>query len=211
MHSGSLFRRSVLIGGVTVVSVLLVTACGSGSPVDDGSTRNSLREPSVNPTGSPEANPSEEVTSASSPELPVRPEALEQNDLDSAVESAQYFFELYEYSLLAMDTRRFEALSADECLFCQNFIQNLSDVAKQGHAYQGGAFNLSDPITTPEESKSGRAEVYFYLDQEEAVVLSSDDVVVEEYPPESLAARIDLEYHKGSWRVTGVVGETQPE
>ena len=63
---------------------------------------------------------------------PERPENLGEDSLEAAVAAAVYFLKLYQYAFVTGDTKDFEAMSEQRCVFCNNIIDKVTRLHQEG-------------------------------------------------------------------------------
>jgi len=118
------------------LGVGLLAGCGPGDPEPTGS--GSLTAGSPTPTAV-ETTPTELVTAVP---LPVMPPEMANNDAAGAEAAVRYFLDLYGYTYLTRDTAPFDAMSDDDCVFCNSVLTEVSEMLANGEMQAGGLIKV---------------------------------------------------------------------
>ncbi len=203
-------RRAVLAAIAAVTMTLLVGSCSSAEEMETGLGEGAEPVSAGSETPEPVATAEEEKLPAGIA-APTRPDAIKQNDLESAAVSAKYFLELYGYTIKSLDLSEFRAISSPDCEFCNDFIGHISELVEGEQAYEGGALKISEAVHDETENTNDIANVLFYMEQKEAKILDSGGDVVEAYPAGSMGTRVVLTFEDESWTVTQVEVEEETQ
>ena len=136
------------------VPVLVVVLVGSGGLVGCSGGAGAGASPSVDPyevgasamaaAASASASARASRDAALGPDLaarreaalatppPERPGNLGEDSLEAAVAAAVYFLRLYQYAFVTGDTKDFEAMSEQRCVFCNNVVSNVKKIHDSG-------------------------------------------------------------------------------
>jgi hypothetical protein len=91
------------------------------------------------PTETSSTSPSPSATALTDEELlALMPEEAARDDLFGAMATAQFFLEQYAPMFHTGDTRVWEALSAPECTYCADALENAERVRDEGWTVEGG-------------------------------------------------------------------------
>ena len=135
---------------------------------------------------------------------PERPENLGADSLEAAVAAAVYFLKLYRHAFVTGDTKDFEAMSEQRCVFCNNIIDKVTRLHQEG--------GWADPW----EQTAEKVEAYplnpGYEYHQVDVTLYSGDISThhgdgsegKNSPAETNLVRIAMRYHDGVWTVGDV-------
>lgn len=154
-----------------VISVLMVSACGSGD-------------------GQP-APPA--LT------LPPMPDNAKKPDRLGATSFASHWLDLMDYAYQSLDSAPLHDLGLPSCQTCTQFITQLDHDRSSGTRYDGGRVHfLSAEPESVEEGKHARVDVLF--DQDELTVRNSSGAVVESVPQNRTIFVFDLQWTDNGWR-----------
>lgn len=180
---------------VSVTGLLLLAGCTGETPEQDPS-------PSTSPaSASPDGTPTAE------PVRPEPPQALETPpSIDGAVDVASYFVELYPYVFSSDDDDddEWRTLSAPECIFCQDVLDDASALAAAGNRREGGAVEVGYAIGT-EIGDASSYSVELTMDEAPARIVKDDGTPVEEWGSARSYRTIIVLLHDGArWSVRAV-------
>lgn len=134
MFRGGMPRSTARAMLVLAVVVGLLAGCSADEP--EPAPTSTAAPTSAAPE--PEPEPVEEV-----PEEPVAPEPRSGTpDERDAETAAEYFVDLYEYTLTTRDLQTWETRSVDGCQFCAGTSEDVRGYADGGLTYRGGAFEI---------------------------------------------------------------------
>ena len=135
---------------------------------------------------------------------PDKPENLGEDSLEAAAAAAVYFLKLYRHAFITGDTKDFEAMSEQRCVFCNNIIDKVTRLHQEG--------GWADPW----EQTAEKVEAYplnpGYEYHQVDVTLHSGDISThhgdgsdgKNSPAETNLVRIAMRYHDGTWTVGDV-------
>jgi hypothetical protein len=139
--------------------LLGVTACSKGAPptaVAPGSSGTTSPRPAVDLTVVPTPAASTTTPAPTMPTAvpsPTPPPEMAQDDEVGAVAAATYFLDLYTYTESTQDTGPWEAMSHDDCVFCQSVLDDVARTRSAGqvvHAttmdVQTGSRTMLNPL-----------------------------------------------------------------
>ena len=135
---------------------------------------------------------------------PERPENLGEDSLEAAVAAAVYFLKLYRHAFVTGDTKDFEAMSEQRCVFCNSVI----DDAKKIHDSGGWADPWDSTVTAVRvyEQNPGYDYIHVEIDMQWAEGTSYDgDGTPKTTDSGDFTLIIAMRYVNGSW----VVGESE--
>ena len=122
-------RRPSQIVAAIAATWLLAAGCS-----DSEGNATPTTEPSPEPTATTEEPTSPEPGPTPWPE-PMRPEAMERDDVEGAKAAAEHFLELFTYVHLTGDSEQWRAMSHPQCVFCRSVADEVEDLyAEGGHA-----------------------------------------------------------------------------
>ena len=208
------------------VPVLVVVMVGSGGLVGCSGGAGAGASPSVDPyevgasamaaAASASASARASRDAALGPDLaarreaalatppPDKPENLGEDSLEAAVAAAVYFLKLYRYAAVTGDTKDFEAMSEQRCVFCNSVISNVKKIHDSG----GWADPWEQTFEKVEAYPLNPGYEYHQVD----VTLHSGDISThhgdgsdgKNSPAETNLVRIAMRYHDGTWTVGDV-------
>ena len=135
---------------------------------------------------------------------PERPENLGEDSLEAAVAAAVYFLKLYRHAFVTGDTKDFEAMSEQRCVFCNSVISNVKKIHDSG----GWADPWDITVTTTRvyEQNPGYDYIHVEIDTQWAEGTSYDgDGTPKTIDSGDFTLIIAMRYVNGSW----VVGESE--
>lgn len=160
------------------------------------------------PSPTPTPTPTQTAPDLSSVDLttpPPRPAALDAPaGEDAAAEVAKYFVLLLPYAAATHDLAGLQAISHDDCRYCNRVIELISDYESQGVRTEGGA------IVVNSTDVMARSTDYFTvtvtLTQQPSREIAPDGSVVEEDPGATERPyEVDVMHTDGAWQVIGLV------
>ena len=205
------------------VPVLVVVLVGSGGLVGCSGGAGAGASPSVDPyevgasamavAASASASARASRDAALGPDLaarreaalatppPERPENLGEDSLEAAVAAAVYFLKLYRHAFVTGDTKDFEAMSEQRCVFCNNIIDKVTRLHQEG----GWADPWEQTFEKVEAYPLNPGYEYHQVD----VTLHSGDISThhgdgsdgKNSPAETVLMRVAIRYHDGTWTV----------
>lgn len=139
-----------------------LAACGSAS---EAPTPTPTAEP-TSATPSPDPEPADPLPEE--PEAPVPNGTPDERDAEVA---AEYFVELYEYTLATGDLTTWEARSLEKCQFCARTSENVRELRDEGLTYRGGAFSIEPArfVAFDDSLRMFAVEVPFSVDEAELI------------------------------------------
>jgi hypothetical protein len=190
-------RRSLALGVVVAVGVVVAGCTGGGEPVPSPSAEESV-EPS--PTETPEPEPTE-----TGPVKPERPAAMDRTDGEGAAAAAEYFLDLYPYVMATGDTTEWDAMTWDEtCGFCTGVRADAVEVATNGEAFTGGELTLTNGDIGELDTFVNAYPILYDYAQAPHLRLAADGTVVSEGDGSSGRFQIDMSNNGGNWTVLAV-------
>ena len=208
------------------VPVLVVVMVGSGGLVGCSGGAGAGASPSVDPyevgasamavAASASASARASRDAALGPDLaarreaalatppPERPEQISENTTEGAATAAAYFIDLYQYAFVTGDTKDFEAMSEQRCVFCNNVVSNVKKIHDSG----GWADPWDSTVTAVRvyEQNPGYDYIHVEIDMQWAEGTSYDgDGTPKTTDSGDFTLIIAMRYVNGSW----VVGESE--
>jgi len=174
-------RRLLACAVVAGVATAVLAACTPGGrPVV-------TETPSV--SGSPGGVSVSPSPSASVDVLAALPAEARTNDLDGAVATAEFFLSLYAPMFHSGDTRLWEALSGENCVYCSDASDNARAVLDGGWVATGGEITPDEATVDSWFDGQDAAVVSFQTDFADAFLTGDDST-----PQLSEAASRDIVY-----------------
>lgn len=162
--------------------------------------------PSPTETSSPSPSPS--ATALTDEELlALMPEEAARDDLFGAMATAQFFLEQYAPMFHTGDTRVWEALSAPECTYCADALENAERVRDEGWTATGGEIVVNEAQTQGALTSERAASVLLDAQLEAAFVANADGDTTQSGDPGDVTYGLRLELIRGHWKVAGVASE----
>jgi len=196
--------------GRSTAVVLAVTLCigppalaacsgSSGQAAPAGTTSSS--PPLVVTTTSA---PSRSATTASpSPSQPLLPDAAKKPTLDGAEAFVRYVWAITDYSYAAQDTSAFRKISAPDCKFCKNTIDDVAGSRRKHVRDEGGQVSVKTVLVPPADPASGIV-VTTIIDQAASRVVEADGRVSSTHPVDTnLRIDLALAWNPGAWILLG--------
>jgi hypothetical protein len=121
--------------------------------------------------------------------------------------TAQFFLEQYAPMFHTGDTRVWEALSAPECTYCADALENAERVRDEGWTATGGEIVVNEAQTQGALTSELEASVLLDTQLEAAFVAGSDGVATPTGDPGDVTYGLRLELIGGHWKITGVASE----
>ncbi|MFP5359565.1 MAG: DUF6318 family protein [Actinomycetes bacterium] len=163
--------------------------------------------PSPTETSSPSPSPS--ATALTDEELlALMPEEAARDDLFGAMATAQFFLEQYAPMFHTGDTRVWEALSAPECTYCADALENAERVRDEGWTATGGEIVVNEAQTQGALTAELAATVVIEASLERAVLVDAigDETVAGEQ--RRVDYGLELAFVAERWSVLSVVSES---
>ena len=178
--------------GVVAAGLLLCTGCWGGSADTPAPSTPAA------PTGSPSASTSP------APVAPTLPAAAKQPTPEGAVAFFRYFWDVYNYSYAALDTKELRRISESSCKFCLDSANSIEGRKSEGGHYVGGAVSVTTAVASPENAQSGLI-VNSVIDQDMSKVVGEGGVVLSSSPAE-VGLRVDaaVRWDQSHWHMLGV-------
>lgn len=178
--------------GVMVVALLLLAGCS-----DDGEE----------PTPLPSGTPSTLVTSAPevTEEPPVAPEAL--RSAAGAEAFVRYFWEVYNYSYVSLNTDSLTGISQRDCEFCASAASEINAFSTVSTKKEGGTISV-EAVSAPPVEAPERIVVVAILNQSAGQTVTSTGATTTISAIKRARASIGLQWHQDAWHVHGVDIET---
>lgn len=195
----------------TVIATAALAGCTASAPADTPTARVTHdRETTapITPSPAPTPTPTQAAPDLSSVDLttpPPRPAALDAPaDEDAAADVAEYFVLLFPYAAATHDLKGMQALSHDDCRYCNRIIELIGDYESQGVRTEGGA------IVVNSTDVMARSADYFTvtvrLTQEPSREIAPDGSIVEEDPgATNHPFEVDVMHTDDGWKVIGLV------
>lgn len=183
--------------GVVAAGLLLCTGCWGGSADTPAPSTPAA------PTGSPSASTSP------APVAPTLPAAAKQPTPEGAVAFFRYFWDVYNYSYAALDTKELRRISESSCKFCLDSANSIEGRKREGGYYVGGIVSVSTAVAAPDNPKIGLI-VNSIIDQTASRTVTADGVT-EQSVPASTGMRIDsaVQWKGEQWRMLTVDAVTR--
>ena len=124
---------------IAICCVVVLGACGEGSAAQTTTSAAAPSTPTDAPTREPSPDPLPTDRAGEPLVPPERPTAMESNDERGAQAAAEYFVELYGYTLRTQDTEKFEQICDSESLFCNEVISEVKLDVESGNYTLGGS------------------------------------------------------------------------
>ena len=199
--------------GAKTVLVVCLLAIGSA-----GGLAGCTGDPAPIVTEMPTVAPSPTVTSSPSPSpsataltdeelLALMPEEAARDDLFGAMATAQFFLEQYAPMFHTGDTRVWEALSAPECTYCADALENAERVRDEGWTATGGEIVVDPARSQGLLDSEASASVLIVGDLEVATLADAEGVSSQTGEPGAVRYGVVLKLINGQWRVAAVESE----
>lgn len=197
-----------VLAAATIAAVALAGCTATSADVAPTRTAAPDHETTAGAISSPTPTPTKPAADLSAVDLttpPPRPSALDAPaGEDAATEVARYFVLLIPYAAVTHDLDGMQALSHDDCRYCNRVIELISDYETQGVRTEGGA------IAVTSADVMARSADYFTvtvtLTQQPSREIASDGSVVEEDPgATNTPYEVDVMHADGGWQVIGLV------
>jgi len=151
--------------------------------------------PSVSP--SPTALSDEEL-------LALIPEYARAENFGGATNFVKFVLGQYEDVYQTGDTRLWERLSADDCVFCSSVIDESAALLEDGGHREGGVITVTDEIATGGIADDGFTYVSRTYSVTETRDVDSSGDVIAVGPAGTGTASFKLKYGNGIWVIYGV-------
>ncbi|TQL02062.1 hypothetical protein FBY24_1131 [Cellulomonas sp. SLBN-39] len=113
-----------------------LTACSPSTTTPPAATTAAASQAPTE-TATSTAEPSDATTVA-----PERPEAMATPSADGAAAAASYFLQLYPYLHATGDLAEWKEMSADDCQFCNNVINDVEQIFAEGNRGSGSEVSV---------------------------------------------------------------------
>ncbi|WP_420114081.1 DUF6318 family protein [Pseudactinotalea sp.] len=191
----------------SAATALTLAAC-DGDVEDPPTSTESTTEPTTEP--SDDVTTEEPTPTATPPDVeePEAPEEMLVDDAMGASAATWYFFELVDYARATGDTTRFEAMSEDDCGWCQSVVEQITSVYESGGTIEGAdlTFNITDAgVELPTEERPYYAVIIRDAVDGPYVVRNADGTVAQEADSDPYGVlEVGLRYANGRFMVSGV-------
>lgn len=189
---------------VAAIAGLALAACTGGEPIATETPSATVSaEPTATATTTPTPRPTGPLTEEQLLEI-LPPEATFP-DTQGAIATAKYFLEEYPRMYATGDSRVWEALSLEECVFCADSLRGARETHADGNYREGGGFTFDDSRTVfARDPGTGLAYVTFFVTIEPSVTRSSDGTEVGSGDGGPGEVYVELVEVDGGWRISGV-------
>lgn len=162
--------------------------------------------PSPPETSSPSPSPS--ATALTDEELlALMPEEAARDDLFGAMATAQFFLEQYAPMFHTGDTRVWEALSAPECTYCADALENAERVRDEGWIVEGGEIVVDSSRTQGALTSETQASIAIDADAEASTLHSAaSPSPTPGSPARAIEFGVVMSLVDGRWLVREVAG-----
>ncbi|GEM_PF-3093296 len=209
-HATALASTTSITALITAALMFGAVACADENQPADPTPASSGTTPTKGTaTSTPTVSPSLATASASEqspapleqpkqPSVPVKPEEMKTNTEEGAIAFANYFLEVYEYSIANGDTRLFKSFSAADCTFCQSFIQNIDRATAEGLLTDHYELHITRPVEFVE--KEGNVwGLSFGIEDEGYSLFDSQRNIRKSYFPQNLEAGLVATWTSAGW------------
>lgn len=186
---------AALVGGATAS----LSAC-SGDPgpiVTESPSATLTVATTLPPTPTPSMTSEEEL-------LAQIPENARGEDFASASNFAKFFVRLYPQMMREKDPRLFRLLSDDDCLFCNNALEQYQQLVDSNQTMIGGDVTAQDSLASGGLEADGTMNASFDAASAARTYLDLDGNVISTFPGQSGRFGVNLRYQDGHWVVLGV-------
>ena len=128
-------RRGAIAALALALALALAGCTAKTDPPDDPTTTHPTTTVAPSPTPTPIARPE-------------RPDAMNTADEAGAIATAEYFMELYTYARQTGDLTEWNALSADDCSFCNSVTAMITKAVGVGNRVNGSLIVVHDSTST---------------------------------------------------------------
>lgn len=143
---------------------------------------------------------------------PTQPAEALESDAFGAVSAAEYFFDLYNYSIKTGDINTFDQISADSCDFCSETIAQVRG-QDEANLHQRGGVLAYEYVGIPSDYEDRKViPVQFDVVEEDVELVDSDGKVVFTQPASLYKMEVYLKPHDDAevgWLVAEVKGSVQ--
>ncbi|KQY46568.1 hypothetical protein ASD18_03820 [Cellulomonas sp. Root137] len=121
-----------------------------------------------------------------------------------AVDVATYFVELYPYLFATGDVTQWEQLSAPDCVFCHDVIEDADALVAQGQRREGGTVSVGYAVGA-EIGEASSYSVDLTMDEAPARVIDSDGTEVDAWSvAQSYRTGVVLLHDGAAWSIRAV-------
>lgn len=196
-------RRGMLIA--VLAACLAVSGCaedGGGDDPPPDSAPPTSQETSPSPEPSPiDAEPTPERTPW--PE-PVRPAAMDRDDIEGAKAAAVYFMELYTYVYVSGDLAAWNEMSHPECQFCSGASESILELIGSGGRSEGGGLEVAAVVALEPDEQYGHYRVGIDGTEDSYREFSSDGDIVFTANGGSVHYNVAVLRQDREWLIRGV-------
>lgn len=178
----------VLVGGLT--------GCGD-EPAEQTPTPTMAAATETSPAPEPSPTPTPLATSVP---LPVMPPEMANNDAAGAEAAARYFVALADYSLATLDGSQWDALTEDDCVFCDGILDSIEEAQEDGSDRRGGRLSIVSIVGVEYRDQTDLYLVEALVAQE-PYSWNRDGEIIEEGPGSEGSVSFALRFVDGSWRL----------
>lgn len=127
---------------------------------------------------------------------------MEGTDTLAAIETAEHFFDSYNYALGSGDTAPMLDISSSDCDPCKSLVEKVRAVYESKHWMSGGTVNYSDAAVPEDYADREEQSVQFQVLQTDAFVRNAAGDVLDEVAGGDQTLQVLLRFENGSWLVT---------
>lgn len=190
--------RHHLGAGLLLVGVL--SAAGLAACTDDEpAPRPSITAPPS--TGASSPTPSATATATA----PVAPKA--EPTPKSAEAFVKYFWDVYNYSYTARDSRNFNEISGPDCAFCNDTIRAINELLDDDHYIRGSDVRLGVAVAPPTDPADGLIVATVISEHPGRIVTASGSTVSRTKGVRNMKSEIALDWTARGWIVRDLAND----
>lgn len=181
---------------------LHIPADASSAPTKDAEAPGTS---GLNETGAPSSS------SSALPEhgRPKRPAGTRGSNAEAAILTAEYFLDLYDYSMQTGSTDELEKLSSKTCTFCHDVKNDIEALQDKGHSLLGGKVARSEGRINPKDIDSHTIDVFVDVSQASAAFIDESGAEVSSFEKHEYLSKVRVELVDEGWLVSEVFGQAK--
>ena len=203
-------KRLRVILSAGLLGALLLSGC-TGEITEPSSPTTSMTPtaPETSESSSPDSLNVEPSTSTDEPrlEMPKRPIGIDNMDAEAAILTAEYFLDVYNYSMQTGSTDALQDLSTAGCSFCEDTIRETKALLQDDQRVLGGDVSRSEGRINPDHIHDSTIDVFIDVTQTSGSVTDESGTVVSRIEEDKYLSKVRVELIDKAWLVSEVFGE----
>lgn len=132
---------------------------------------------------------------------------MDGDDALAAIYTAEYFLDLYGYTVETGETQAVLNISLDTCEFCRSLIEATDAIYSKNGWQVGGAFTRGEGAISRDRMHEKEIQVVFDATQESAQVFDASGKRISEYGSNEYDVGVNLTQTEGKWLISSVSGK----